>query len=39
VPKSLSPEQEQSLRAFASAGGDLVEPPSERGSFWRKKRK
>ena len=39
VPKTLSPEQEQSLRAFASAGGDLVEPPSERGSFWRKKRK
>jgi molecular chaperone DnaJ len=39
VPKSLSPEQEQSLRAYASAGGDQVEPPGERGSFWRKKRK
>jgi molecular chaperone DnaJ len=39
VPKTLSPEQEQSLRAFASAGGDQVEPPGERGSFWRKKRK
>jgi molecular chaperone DnaJ len=39
VPKALSPEQEQSLRAFASAGGDQVEPPGERGSFWRKKRK
>jgi molecular chaperone DnaJ len=39
VPKSLSPEQEESLRAFASAGGDQVEPPGERGSFWRKKRK
>jgi molecular chaperone DnaJ len=39
VPKSLSPEQEQALRAFAGAGGDVVEPPSERGSFWRKKRK
>ena len=39
VPKSLSVEQEQSLRAFASAGGDQVEPPGERGSFWRKKRK
>ncbi len=39
VPKTLTAEQEQSLRAFASAGGDLVEPPSERGSFWRKKRK
>ena len=39
VPKTLSPEQEQSLRAFASAGGDVVEPPGERGSFWLKKRK
>jgi molecular chaperone DnaJ len=39
VPKTLSPEQEQSLRAFAGAGGDQVEPPGERGSFWRKKRK
>jgi molecular chaperone DnaJ len=39
VPKTLTPEQEQSLRAFASAGGDQVEPPSERSSFWRKKRK
>jgi DnaJ-class molecular chaperone len=39
VPKTLSPEQEEALRAFASAGGDHVEPPGERGSFWRKKRK
>lgn len=39
VPKTLSPEQEQSLRAYASAGGDQVEPPSDRSSFWRKKRK
>lgn len=39
VPKSLSAEQEQALRAFASTGGDQVEPPSERSSFWRKKRK
>lgn len=39
VPTSLSPEQEQALRAFASAGGDLVEPPGEKGGFWRKKRK
>jgi len=39
VPKSLSPEQEQALRAYASAGGDQVEPPSERGGFWRKKKK
>ena len=39
VPKSLSAEQEQSLRAFASAGGDQIEPPGERSGFWRKKRK
>jgi molecular chaperone DnaJ len=39
VPKSLTAEQEQALRAFAAAGGDHVEPPNERGSFWRKKRK
>jgi molecular chaperone DnaJ len=39
VPKSLSTEQEESLRAFAAVGGDHVEPPNERGGFWRKKRK
>jgi len=39
VPKSLTPEQEQALRAFASAGGDQVDAPGERGGFWRKKRK
>jgi molecular chaperone DnaJ len=39
VPRTLSAEQEQALRAFASAGGDQVEPPNERGGFWRKKRK
>ena len=39
VPKALSPEQEEALRAFATAGGDQVEPPSERGGFWRKKKK
>ena len=39
VPRMLTAEQEQSLRAFASVGGDQVEPPTERGSFWRKKRK
>jgi molecular chaperone DnaJ len=39
VPKSLSAEQEQSLRAYAAAGGDQVEPPSERTGFWRKKKK
>lgn len=39
VPRSLSAEQEQSLRAYAAAGGDQVEPPSERGGFWRKKKR
>jgi molecular chaperone DnaJ len=39
VPTSLSPEQEKALRDFAGVGGDQVEPPSERGGFWRKKRK
>ena len=39
VPKTLSSEQEQSLRAYAAAGGDQVEPPSERSGFWRKKKK
>jgi molecular chaperone DnaJ len=39
VPASLSPEQEASLRAFASAGGEKVEPPSEkRGLFGRRKK-
>jgi molecular chaperone DnaJ len=39
VPKKLSAEQEQALRGYAQSGGDEVEPPSERSSFWRKKRK
>ena len=39
VPKNLSAEQDQALRAFASAGGDQVERPGERSGFWRKKRK
>jgi molecular chaperone DnaJ len=39
VPRSLSAEQEESLRAYAAAGGDHVEPPNERGGFWRKRRK
>ena len=39
VPKTLSAEQEQALRAYAGVGGDQVEPPSERSGFWRKKRR
>jgi molecular chaperone DnaJ len=39
VPASLSPEQEEALRAFAAAGGEQVEPPSEkRGLFGRRKK-
>ena len=39
VPASLSPEQEAALRAFAVAGGEKVEPPSEkRGLFSRRKK-
>jgi molecular chaperone DnaJ len=39
VPRSLSAEQEQSLRAYAATGGDHVEPHSERGGFWSRKKK
>jgi molecular chaperone DnaJ len=39
VPASLSPQQEEALRAFAAAGGEKVEPPSEkRGIFGRRKK-
>ena len=39
VPASLSREQEEALRAFAAAGGEKVEPPSEkRGLFGRRKK-
>jgi len=39
VPASLSPEQEEALRAYAAAGGEKVEPPSEkRGLFGRRKK-
>jgi molecular chaperone DnaJ len=39
VPASLSREQEESLRAFAAAGGEKVEPASERrGLFGRRKK-
>lgn len=37
VPKSLSPEEEQHLRAYASAGGQRVNP--ERSGFFRRKKK
>jgi molecular chaperone DnaJ len=37
VPKSLTPEEEEHLRAYASAGGQRVNP--ERGGFFRRKKK
>ena len=37
VPRSLSPEEEQHLRAYAAAGGQRVNP--ERGGFFRRKKK
>ncbi len=39
VPRSLSAEQEASLRAYAATGGDKVEPPNERAGFWSRKKK
>ena len=39
VPSSLTPEQEQHLRAFAAAGGQKIEPPAEKGGFFRKRKK
>lgn len=39
VPTSLTPEQEQALRAFAAAGGEKVEAATEkRGIFGRRKK-
>ena len=39
VPESLSHQQEEALRAFAAAGGEKIEPPSEkRGLFGRRKK-
>jgi molecular chaperone DnaJ len=37
VPTSLSPEEEQALRAYAAAGGQRVNP--ERGGFFKRKKK
>jgi molecular chaperone DnaJ len=37
VPKALSPEEEQHLRAYAAAGGQRVNP--ERSSFFKRKKK
>jgi molecular chaperone DnaJ len=37
VPKSLSPEEEQHLRAYAAAGGQRVNP--ERTGFFKKRKK
>ena len=37
VPTALSPDEETHLRAYATAGGQRVNP--ERGSFFRRKKK
>ena len=37
VPSTLSPEEEQHLRAYAAAGGQRVNP--ERGGFFKRKKK
>ena len=39
VPTSLSPEEEQHLRAYAAAGGQRVSPQRAGGFFRRKKKK
>jgi molecular chaperone DnaJ len=39
VPASLSPEQEAALRAFAAAGGEKVEAPSEKRGIFGRRRK
>ncbi len=39
VPSELNREQEQHLRAFAQAGGEPEPAPSERGGFFRRKKK
>ena len=38
VPASLTPEQEQALRAYAAAGGEKIEVPEKRGFFGRRKK-
>jgi molecular chaperone DnaJ len=39
VPKTLNEEQAKALRDFAQAGGDIVESPSEKHGFWRRKKR
>jgi hypothetical protein len=39
VPTSLTPEEEEHLRAYAAAGGQRVSAPRSTGFFRRKKKK
>jgi molecular chaperone DnaJ len=39
VPTSLTEEQEEHLRAYAAAGGEKLEPPGEKGGFFRRKKR
>lgn len=39
VPTSLTREQEEHLRAYAAAGGENAEPPSEKGGLFRRRKK
>jgi molecular chaperone DnaJ len=39
VPTSLTPEQEQHLRAYAAAGGEKLEPPEAKGGFFKRKKR
>jgi molecular chaperone DnaJ len=39
VPTSLTDEQEQHLRAYAAAGGEKIEPPGEKGGFFKRKKR
>ena len=39
VPSSLTPEQEQAVRAYAAAGGEKVEAPREKRGFFGRRKK
>jgi molecular chaperone DnaJ len=39
VPTSLTAEQEEHLRAYAAAGGEKIEPPEEKGGFFKRKKR
>jgi molecular chaperone DnaJ len=39
VPRALTEDQENLLRAYAAAGGKKLEPPEEKGGFFRRKKR